>query len=122
MDLSITIALDGRDQSVGLEKMQKNEENYNKVLESLLKFYRQLGNQVPCTEIKTLHCKIDRSRHCRQIQDHAQLFTICKEKQQIKQYDQNLKTQYRDIYRQQYQQGSLTAEKNTVSYILSGKI
>ncbi len=39
-------------QSVGLEKMQKNEENYNKVLESLLKFYRQLGNQVPCTEIK----------------------------------------------------------------------
>lgn len=80
MDLSITIALDGRDRAFGLEKMQKNEENYNKVLESLLKFYRQLGNQVPCTEIKkTVHCKTDRPCHCRQIQDHAQLFTICKE-------------------------------------------
>lgn len=39
-------------QSVGLEKMQKNEQNYDKVLSSLLRFYQQLGQQLPCTDIK----------------------------------------------------------------------
>ncbi|MFR5731889.1 MAG: hypothetical protein ACLUD2_08030 [Clostridium sp.] len=39
-------------QSVGLEKMQKNEQNYDKVLSSLLSFYQQLVERLPCTDIK----------------------------------------------------------------------
>lgn len=39
-------------QSVGLEKMQKNEDNYNKVLRSLLNFYKKLGDEIPCSEKK----------------------------------------------------------------------
>ena len=36
-------------QSVGMDKMQKNEQNYDKVLASLLHFYQQLGRELPCT-------------------------------------------------------------------------
>ena len=86
-------------QSVGLEKMQKNEENYNKVLESLLKFYRQLGNQVPCTEIKKHYiARLIARVIAGKFKIMLSFSPSAKKKQQIKQYDQNLKTQYRDIY------------------------
>lgn len=86
-------------QSVGLEKMQKNEENYNKVLESLLKFYRQLGNQVPCTEIKKQYiARLIARVIAGKFKIMLSFSPSAKKKQQIKQYDQNLKTQYRDIY------------------------
>lgn len=39
-------------QSVGIEKMQKNHENYNKVLNSLFKFYEQLGGNISCSKAK----------------------------------------------------------------------
>lgn len=39
-------------QSVSIEKMQRNQENYNKVLSSLFKFYEQLGINIPCTTAK----------------------------------------------------------------------
>lgn len=39
-------------QSVGIERMQKNQENYNKVLNSLFGFYKQLGLGIPCTVAK----------------------------------------------------------------------
>ena len=39
-------------QSVGMDKMQKNEQNYDKVLASLLHFYQQLGRELPCTQAK----------------------------------------------------------------------
>lgn len=42
----------GHGQSVNLKKMQSNEENYNKVLESLLAFYSKLGSTYSCTEKK----------------------------------------------------------------------
>lgn len=39
-------------QSVGIERMQKNQENYNKVLNSLFSFYKELGFSIPCTTAK----------------------------------------------------------------------
>lgn len=39
-------------QSVGLDKMQKNEANYDRVIEHLLEFYKTLGDRIPCTEAK----------------------------------------------------------------------
>lgn len=36
-------------QSVSIEKMQKNEENYDRVLETLFEFYRKLGDSIPCS-------------------------------------------------------------------------
>lgn len=36
-------------QSVGIEKMQQNECDYNRVLCSLLNFYNQLCKEIPCT-------------------------------------------------------------------------
>lgn len=39
-------------QSVGLDKMQKNERNYDKVINSLLKFYKKLGREITCSDEK----------------------------------------------------------------------
>ncbi len=39
-------------QSVGIEKMQRNEGHYRTVIHSCLRFYGKLGNRIPCTEAK----------------------------------------------------------------------
>ena len=39
-------------QSVGIEKMQQNECDYNRVIYSLLNFYNQLDKEIPCTVAK----------------------------------------------------------------------
>ena len=39
-------------QSVSIEKMQKNESNYDKVIKSLLGFYKKLGSTIFCSEEK----------------------------------------------------------------------
>lgn len=39
-------------QSVGIDKMQQNEKNYDKVLQSLFNFYAQLESDVPCSNKK----------------------------------------------------------------------
>ena len=98
MDLSITIALDGRDRASDLRRCRRMRRITTKVLESLLKFYRQLVIRFRVRKSKHYIARLIALASLPAIQDHAQLFTICKEKQQIKQYDQNLKTQYRDIY------------------------
>lgn len=36
-------------QSIGIQKMQQYERNYDKVLNSLLQFYKSLGHAIPCT-------------------------------------------------------------------------
>lgn len=86
-------------QSVGLDKMQKNEKNYDKVLSSLLQFYKQLGNELICTEPKKRYIARLIARVI------AGKFKIMlsfppseEKKQQLKRYDRILKEQYRDIY------------------------
>ncbi len=55
-------------------------ENYNKVLESLLKFYSQLGNQVPCTEIKKQYiARLIARVIAGKFKIMLSFFTICKE-------------------------------------------
>ncbi|MCI8453779.1 MAG: glycosyltransferase family 2 protein [Lachnospiraceae bacterium] len=44
------IGVDG--QSVAIKSMQKNEENYDRVIRSLLEFYARQGAQIPCSEAK----------------------------------------------------------------------
>ncbi len=39
-------------QSVSIEKMQRNEKNYDKVLLSLLDIYKKLGVEIPCSKEK----------------------------------------------------------------------
>ncbi|MCI8454319.1 MAG: glycosyltransferase family 2 protein [Lachnospiraceae bacterium] len=39
-------------QSVAIKSMQRNEENYNRVIRSLLGFYSGLGTRIPCSEEK----------------------------------------------------------------------
>lgn len=86
-------------QSVGLEKMQKNEQNYDKVLSSLLSFYQQLGKQLPCTESKKRYIA---GLIARVIAGKFKIMLSfppsTEKKQQLRQYDRTLKEQYRDIY------------------------
>ena len=86
-------------QSVGLEKMQKNEQNYDKVLSSLLSFYQQLGKQLPCTDIKKRYIA---GLIARVIAGKFKIMLSfppsAEKKQQLQQYDRTLKEQYRDIY------------------------
>lgn len=39
-------------QSIGIDKMQRNEENYDKVIDSLLGFYKKLNDIPLCSEVK----------------------------------------------------------------------
>lgn len=39
-------------QSISLEKMQKNEANYDRVLKALIQFYQNLGKDIPCSSAK----------------------------------------------------------------------
>lgn len=39
-------------QSVGIEKMQRNEENYDRVIASLLAFFLRLEEEIPCSKEK----------------------------------------------------------------------
>lgn len=39
-------------QSVSIEKMQRNEQNFNHVFSSLLTFYNKLGKEIVCTKEK----------------------------------------------------------------------
>ena len=45
MNLCISVPIGRQGQSVGIEKMQQNETNYDKVLRSLFDFYLQLGKR-----------------------------------------------------------------------------
>lgn len=86
-------------QSVGLEKMQKNEQNYDKVLSSLLRFYQQLGRQLPCTDIKKRYiARLIARVIAGKFKIMLSFPPSAEKKQQLQQYDRTLKEQYRDIY------------------------
>lgn len=86
-------------QSVGMDKMQKNEQNYDKVLTSLLHFYQQLGKEVPCTEKKKRYiARLIARVIAGKFKIMLSFPPSAEKKKQIRQYDRNLKEQYRDIY------------------------
>lgn len=66
--------LDREGQSVGLDKMQKNEQNYDKVIGSLLKFYKRLGCEILMfREEERLHSRNYRKSDSRKSKNYAQL-------------------------------------------------
>ena len=86
-------------QSVGMDKMQKNEQNYDKVLASLLHFYQQLGRELPCTQAKKQYiARLIARVIAGKFKIMLSFPPSAEKKQQIKHYDKHLKTQYRDIY------------------------
>lgn len=86
-------------QSVGMDKMQKNEQNYDKVLASLLHFYQQLGQEIPCTQARKQYiARIIARVIAGKFKIMLSFPPSAEKKQQMKRYDKHLKEQYRDIY------------------------
>lgn len=86
-------------QSVNLKKMQSNEENYNKVLESLLSFYSKLGITCSCTEKKKSYIASIIARAVSgKIKIMLSFPKIYNKKQQLEDFDAYLKKNYPDIY------------------------
>lgn len=86
-------------QSVSIEKMQKNEENYNKVLNSLFHFYKQLDCDISCTEVKKIYIARVIARIVAGKIKIMLSFPVSKEmKKQLMMFDNNLKQDFPDIY------------------------
>lgn len=86
-------------QSVGMERMQKNAENYDRVLASLLAFYRQLGQTIPCTEPKQRYIAGLIARVAAGKMKIMLSYPPSPErKRQLQQFDENLKAQCRAVY------------------------
>lgn len=86
-------------QSVSMEKMQRNEQNFDKVLRSLLRFYDRLGKELPCsrpkiTYLENLLARIAAGKYKIMLSQKAS----GEKKRQMKAFDQKLKNQYPAIY------------------------
>ncbi len=86
-------------QSVGLDKMQKNEANYDRVIEQLLGFYKLLGNEISCTDAKKSYLANVIARVVAGKIKIMLSFPASKDKKrELKAFDERLKSQYPDIY------------------------
>lgn len=87
-------------QSVGIDKMQRNEKNYDKVITSLLTFYSSLGGELACTEAKRKYIAGIIARVVAgKIKIMLSFPAAEQKKQELRVFDENLKTQYPDIYK-----------------------
>ncbi len=86
-------------QSVSIEQMQRNEKNYNKVLNSLFSFYSQLGNKIPCSEPKKTYVGNIIARTIAGKYKVILSAPACREKrEQLQCFDKDLKENYPAIY------------------------
>lgn len=86
-------------QSVSMERMQKNQENYDRVLASLLKFYSKLGTEIPCTSSKKSYIAGIIARVAAGKIKIMLSFPAAKEKKlELRRFDENLKQKYPEIY------------------------
>lgn len=86
-------------QSVGLDKMQKNEANYDRVIEHLLQFYKALGNEISCTDAKRIYLANVIARVVAGKIKIMLSFPASKEKkQELREFDRRLKTEFPAIY------------------------
>ena len=86
-------------QSVSMEKMQRNERNFDKVLHSLLRFYDRLGKEIPCSQpkikyLENLLARIAAGKYKIMLSQKAS----GEKKKQMTAFDQKLKKQYPGIY------------------------
>lgn len=86
-------------QSVGIERMQRNQKNYDRVIESLLKFYSDLGSRIGCSKEKKRYIANIIARVVAGKIKIMLSFPASKEKQQeLREFDENLKHYYPEIY------------------------
>ena len=87
-------------QSVSIEKMQRNETNYDTVLLSLLTFYKKLGPEIPCTEEKKAYIAGLIARVVAgKIKIMLSFPPSRKKKQELKQFERTLHDEYPDVYK-----------------------
>lgn len=86
-------------QSVSMDKMQRNEKNYDCVIQSLLKFYKELGSEVSCTPAKkTYIAGIIARVVAGKIKIMLSFPTRLEKKQEIQTFDEQLKATCPDVY------------------------
>lgn len=86
-------------QSVEIGQMQKNEKDYDKVADSLLRFYGKLGGEIPCTPARTAYiCRLLSIHAAGKIKIILSHPSTKERKQQLKQFDKQLKERYPEIY------------------------
>ncbi len=86
-------------QSVGIEKMQQNECDYNRVIHSLLNFYNQLDEEIPCTAAKKHYIARMIARVIAGKIKILLSFPRSKEKkQELVKFDRKIKKEYPEIY------------------------
>jgi glycosyltransferase involved in cell wall biosynthesis len=87
-------------QSVAIKNMQKNEENYDRVIRSLLKFYAGLGTKIPCSEAKRQYIA---SMIARMAAGKAKILLSCPKTAhrawEWRAFDTRLKTEYPAVYK-----------------------
>lgn len=86
-------------QSVGIEKMQRNEKNYDRVIASLLAFFSKLGKEIPCSEEKRNYIASIIARVVAgKIKIMLSFPTTRDKKQELQMFDEQLKTVYPEVY------------------------
>lgn len=86
-------------QSVGIEKMQQNETNYDKVLRSLFDFYLQLGREIPCSYEKKRYIERIIARVVAgKIKIMLSFPATRGKKKELQTFDDKLKKNYPNIY------------------------
>lgn len=91
--------LGSSEQSVSMEKMQKNEENYDKVLGSLFDFYKKLGGDIECSiEKKKYIANIIARVVAGKIKILLSFPASAEKKQELVLFDAELKKEFPEIY------------------------
>ncbi len=86
-------------QSVGIDKMQHNEKNYDRVITSLLGFFSKLGTEIPCTKEKRNYIAGIIARVVAGKMKIMLSFPATSvKKQELKIFDEQLKSGYPEVY------------------------
>lgn len=86
-------------QSISMDQMQRNERNYDKVLQSLCAFYKKLGREIPCSDRKRSYlagiiARVLAGKY--KIVLSAPAST--EKKKELQRYDEKMRTEFPDIY------------------------
>lgn len=86
-------------QSVSMEKMQKNEKNYDKVINSLLAFYMGLKKEKGCSDIKQCYIAGIIARIVAgKIKIMLSFPASAEKKKELEAFDRSLQREYPDVY------------------------
>lgn len=86
-------------QSIDIKKMQQNEENYKRVIHSLLTFYSKLGEAIPCSGPKKIYIASIIARVIAgKVKVSLSFPKAAKKKQSLMVFDEYLRNAYPTIY------------------------